>query len=97
MNWKKPEYSKAMIRRAGRAIAESSFSDIEQNEAYKIINNWRSAHAYPLQSLYNLSKRRSGKYPNAIVVQRLKRLESIIAKCCFGIGKRCGFITKGIS
>ena len=80
MEWKKPEYSKALVRKAGKAIAENGFSGIEKGEAYKIVNNWRSSHAYPLRSLYSLGKRFGNKYPNAIVVQRLKRLESILAK-----------------
>lgn len=42
-----------------------------------ILNNWRAAHAYPLQVICSNLRQ---KNPNAIVVQRLKRLESITGK-----------------
>ena len=42
-----------------------------------ILNNWRAAHAYPLQVICSNLRQ---KNPDAIVVQRLKRLESITGK-----------------
>lgn len=75
--WEIPKYSGNQINKAGKIIADP-FSTIEEREdALVILNNWRAAHAYPLQVICsNLRK----KNPNAIVVQRLKRLESITGK-----------------
>jgi ppGpp synthetase/RelA/SpoT-type nucleotidyltranferase len=80
MEWKKPEHDKKTVRKAGKAVAKRDFSKIGEDLAYKVINNWRSAHAYPLQALYLLGKRYAEKHDGVIVVQRLKRLESIMAK-----------------
>ena len=80
MDWKQPEYNKNEVRKAGKAIAKNDFSKMQETDAYKVMNNWRSAHAYPLQALYLLGKRYAKKNDGALVVQRLKRLESIKAK-----------------
>jgi len=80
MDWKKPEFSKSMINKAGKAISKEDFSKIEKSNAYKIVNNWRSSHARPLQHLYTCGKQYADNNEGIIVVQRLKRLESIVAK-----------------
>lgn len=54
----------------------ATFEDI--HEAEKIVDNWRGAHAFPLQVFYIHLKRITGN--DAIVAQRLKRLDSIIKK-----------------
>lgn len=76
-NWEQPKYSKKQIERAGRIIANKNSSQDELNQALDILNNWRSSHAYPLQVIANNLRR---KNPNAIIVQRLKRLDSISGK-----------------
>lgn len=82
-NWEVPRYSKNQIDKAGKTIAYM-FSDSNDGvsikdfkEATDILNNWRSSHAYPLEVITNNLRRNN---PNAIVVQRLKRLDSIIGK-----------------
>ena len=75
--WAIPEYSKRQINNAGKTIADPNVSTEERDEALKILNNWRAAHAYPLQVICNNLRK---KNPDAIVVQRLKRLESITGK-----------------
>ena len=80
VEWKKPEFSKNMVNKAGKAIAKDDFSKIEKAEAYKVVNNWRSSHARPLQHLYTCGKQYADNNEGVIVVQRLKRLESILAK-----------------
>lgn len=75
--WAVPEYSKRQINKAGKTIANPNASTEERDEALEILNNWRAAHAYPLQVIYNNLRK---KNPDAIVVQRLKRLESITGK-----------------
>ncbi len=75
--WETPQYSKSAINKAGSIIADPSSSKEERNNALNILNNWRAAHAYPLQVICSNLRLRN---PNAIVVQRLKRLESITGK-----------------
>lgn len=75
--WEVPKYSKSEINKAGSMIANSSSDTEEYDNALTILNNWRAAHAYPLRIICN--NLRNGN-PNAIVVQRLKRLESITGK-----------------
>jgi ppGpp synthetase/RelA/SpoT-type nucleotidyltranferase len=75
--WEVPKYSGNQINKAGKIIADPFSTFEERKKALVVLNNWRAAHAYPLQIICsNLRK----KNPNAIVVQRLKRLESITGK-----------------
>lgn len=75
--WEIPKYSKSEINKAGSIIADPSSSKEERDNALIILNNWRASHAYPLQVICSNLRLRN---PNAIVVQRLKRLESITGK-----------------
>lgn len=75
--WEIPKYSKTDINKAGKLITDVTTTQTERNAALDVLNNWRSSHAYPLQVI--ASNLRIGN-PNAIVVQRLKRLESITGK-----------------
>lgn len=75
--WETPLYSKSEINKAGSIIANPSSTKEEHDNALIILNNWRAAHAYPLQVICSNLRLRN---PNAIVVQRLKRLESIAGK-----------------
>ena len=83
------QYSKKQIDRAGKTIADTSirtFEDLYANKnisqeeidkAFVILNNWRTAHISPLNTI---APSLISNNPNAIVVQRLKRLDSIIGK-----------------
>ncbi len=75
--WEVPKYSKSEINKAGSIIADSASFKEDRDSALIILNNWRAAHAYPLQVI---SSNLRLKNPNAIVVQRLKRLDSITGK-----------------
>lgn len=75
--WAVPEYSKRQINNAGKTITNPNASSEEREEALKILNNWRAAHAYPLQIICDHLRKHN---KNANVVQRLKRLESITGK-----------------
>lgn len=75
--WEIPKYSKSEINKAGSIIANPSSTQEERDRALIILNNWRAAHAYPLQVICNNLRLRN---PDAIVVQRLKRLDSITGK-----------------
>lgn len=76
-HWDTPQYSKRQINNAGKALSKQNIGEIEKQEALEIVNNWRSSHAYPLSVITN-NLRRNNK--NALVVQRLKRLDSITSK-----------------
>lgn len=75
--WEVPKYSKSEINKAGSIIADSSSTKEDRDNALIILNNWRAAHAYPLQVICSNLRLRN---PDAIVVQRLKRLDSITGK-----------------
>lgn len=61
-------------------MAESAPDD-DREEALKIANNWRSAHAYPSFAFYITMRNRARRvYPSATVVRRIKRLASIEKK-----------------
>lgn len=73
-----PQYSKKQITKAGKILTFSKDVPLkEANHALDVLNNWRSSHAYPLQVIARKLRRDN---PNAIVVQRLKRLDSILGK-----------------
>lgn len=72
-----PKYSKSQINKAGKLLSNPNITKEDRDFALPILNNWRSSHAYPLQTIANKLRRDN---PNALVVQRLKRLESIIGK-----------------
>lgn len=75
--WELPKYSKKQIDRAGKTISNPDSTQQQEQQALEVLNNWRSSHAYPLQVIASNLRRRN---PHAIVVQRLKRLDSITGK-----------------
>ena len=77
-NYQAPEYSKNQVKKAGEAICSSDISREDYNHALLIANNWRAAHAYPLQSLY-VSIKRAGD-ASFLYAQRMKRMDSITRK-----------------
>lgn len=79
MAWKKLEYSKNKIDKAGQRVAIANCSVDEFKEALSVVDNWRAAHGYPLYIITNKLKRMT-KGKKVFVVHRLKRLDSIIAK-----------------
>lgn len=81
MAWTKPLYGKAKIDKAGHSLTNDSSTEEEKEEALTILNNWRSSHGYPMNTfqarLRQMSKKVDG---DSLVVQRLKRVPSIIKK-----------------
>jgi hypothetical protein len=77
MKWTTPLYSGTRRTKAGSALAK----EIETDEDLDVIDNWRSSHALPLQTIKMLLKGRARAIDgSAIVAQRLKRLPSIRSK-----------------
>jgi len=73
-------FTKNQIRKAGDVLAGRE-NTMHIEEAYDIMNNWRSFHNFPLNTMQmNLRQiaRRFSKSP--LIAQRLKRSESIINK-----------------
>jgi hypothetical protein len=78
MPWATPQYSHWQVDRSGDALISSVVLD---GVTLDTINNWRASHAFPLQCLKMTLLARARKiYPNAMVAQRLKRLQSISVK-----------------
>ena len=78
--WKEPSYSKREINDAGIKIRSVNITERERNQALEVIDNWRSAHAYPLHIFYMNLRRRVESRSDVYVAERLKRLESIVGK-----------------
>ena len=83
MAWAVPEYKPEEVNAAGRALGRMGFpvDTLEGLEALGIINNWRSSHAYPLNTFQITLRNRARKVErNVIIAQREKRLDSIHRK-----------------
>lgn len=78
--WKIPEYTKSDINKAGNIIRNEKLTNDEYNSAIKVIDNWRASHAYPLHVIYMYLRGMASNNSKIIVVERLKRLSSIIGK-----------------
>lgn len=78
--WKSVDYTKRQINDAGNIIRKENITAEEFTSATKVIDNWRAAHAYPMHVIYIHLRRMASNYDNIIVVERLKRLPSIISK-----------------
>lgn len=81
MVWVDPLYSRSAVRRAGAAFIDPVSDPIAREEARIIINNRRSAHGFPLNSMQMVLRHRAARVdPDATVAQRIKRLPSITQK-----------------
>lgn len=78
--WKKVEYSRARIIKAGKIIKKEDSTTEQIIEATHVIDNWRTAHAYPLHVIYIHLRRMASNRSDIVVAERLKRLDSIINK-----------------
>lgn len=85
MGWATPEFSPSDVDAAGRILAEEPEDDYAWTEelenyewALRVINNWRSSHAFPLNTFQmNLRTKTKTLEKTAIVAQRVKRLPAI--------------------
>lgn len=78
--WKTCEYTQRQVNDAGKVVCLEEATLEEKEHAVEIIDNWRAAHAYPLQIFYMHLHRITKGTDDVIVVQRLKRLDSILKK-----------------
>jgi hypothetical protein len=90
MSWTVPEHSIEDVNAAGRRLITTlrgstipSGEDglAEWRKSLNVVNNWRAAHAYPLNT-FQMNLRRSAKRlcESPLVAQRIKRLISILSK-----------------
>src|SRR4051812_22890292 len=83
-----PEWSLQAVDIAGRNLVDlwlrplAGPADADRFvESWDILNNWRSAHSFPLNTFQTTLRDKSRRiYPNAIVAQRIKRAASIVQK-----------------
>ena len=78
--WKKPEYTKKQINKAGKIIVNPNATEDERKQALEVVDNWRAAHAYPMHTFSINLRRRVADIDGAVVVQRIKRLDTIEKK-----------------
>lgn len=76
MAWTEPQFTRQEVDRAGRVFAGREAGDPEA--ALRVIGNWRTSHAFPLNTFQMGMRTRSRTLdPTALVAQRVKRLSSI--------------------
>ena len=84
MEWATPTFHRREIDGAGDLLASGRFDDAPETDAYhalEVISNWRSSHNFPLNTFQVTLRRKARDIdPQAIVVQRIKRLRSIEEK-----------------
>lgn len=77
-NWTEPKYSRSRVDKAGACYADPGSSAAEKDKARVVINNWRSSHSYPLNTLQVNLRYAAGQVDtDPTVAQRIKRLPSI--------------------
>ena len=78
--WKKLDYSNKEITRAGYVLIDPNATEDERCQSIKVIENWRVAHAFPMNTFAVNLRRQVSDIEGAIVAQRLKRLDTIRGK-----------------
>ena len=75
------KFSKNQIKKATKKLIENHLSLEEKIECLKILTDFRSSHSYPMQSMNTYFRKKTFEVDKkAVVVQRLKRIPSILAK-----------------
>jgi len=79
MAWIHPIYGREVVNKAARALVDPGHREYEDD--FFIVNNWRSAHSFPLNTFkIGLLRRARQIDEKAIIAQRLKRFSSIAMK-----------------
>jgi hypothetical protein len=81
--WVELKHSKKAVRRSGDCLISDDFDiDIDKFfESYEVLENWRSSHAYPIQSMLGYFRKKAFEVESkSIVARRLKRTPSILSK-----------------
>ena len=80
-------FSRSQIEKAGRIVKNIYASEQEKKAALEIIENWRTAHAFPLHIIYDQLLKLANGHNNVVVAERLKSLCSIKDKIKRGDAK----------
>jgi hypothetical protein len=80
MPYEKLRVTLSQVDKAGECLSRKERELNEFSDALAVLFNWRAAHAFPLNSLYVISRRAKKVDSRALTAQRMKRLESIISK-----------------
>lgn len=72
--------SKSQIDHAGKKVILENIPSVEKNNYLNVIDKWRILHAYPMAEVARNINILINNKDNKIVVQRLKRLETILNK-----------------
>jgi hypothetical protein len=82
VTWVEPQFSREQVRRAGRDFIDPAISPADRETARTVINNWRSAHGFPLNSVQIVLRNKVRRFSSGdpVVAQRTKRLPSIVKK-----------------
>ena len=83
MAWAFPQHTPQEVNAAGRSLGKMEFpvSTDEGFAALAVINNWRSSHAYPLNTFQITLRTRARRIEHDVIIaQREKRLDSIHRK-----------------
>ena len=80
MEWITPQYSRQEVDDAGHELANRYLHPYSPSiqDALAIANNWRSSHAFPLNTMQVYLRRKANQIEStSLVAQRVKRLSSI--------------------
>ena len=82
MEWTSLQYSKEEIDAAGQALVDGrAYSNLCIEEMLTVVNNWRSSHAFPLNTIQMSLRKKSKQIDSkSVVAQRIKRRSSIESK-----------------
>jgi len=81
MVWTKPIYNRTKVDNAGHILTNKEVSQEDIENALTVLNNWRSSHGYPMNTFQARLRQKAKVIDNtSLVVQRLKRVPSIIKK-----------------
>ena len=81
MSWAEPRYPRSQVDEAGTNLFRPQQDFWELGRALRVIDNWRSAHAFPLNTFQMTLRRKARQVSgSALVAQRIKRLSSIDEK-----------------
>src|SRR5260370_40020626 len=82
MKWIVPTHAdRAVYNKAGKALITPGISPEQFEAASDIVGNWRASHRYPLHAITMSLRARVRRFDKgALVVQRSKRLASIMPK-----------------
>lgn len=81
VRWSAPEFSRVQVNAAGKVLVTPVPNLDVYEHALRVINNWRSSHSFPLNTI-QIGLRRISKDvdKHSLVAQRIKRLSSIEMK-----------------